>query len=191
MHERQNWCSLTIFFISSPDSSHNFYGKTQTRRFISLQSSLQHIIIKQEYLNSRQLKSAEASASKMGVNNERIVNRRQLLVRAGSFMKMSWRKSKEELIDFDEDNDNENSSLRKGRRKTKPNLSVRFNDDLHVVPSDRKESISDEEKEMLWYQVSYFVLRRFVWRSSSPSNSLSLYFHPLTISFSLSRCANQ
>lgn len=67
-------------------------------------------------------------------------------------MKMSWRKSKEELIDFDEDNDDDNSSLRKNKRKTKPNLSVRFNDDLHVVPSDRKESISDEEKVMLWYQ---------------------------------------
>lgn len=91
----------------------------------------------------------------MGVNNEGIVNRRQLLVRAGSFMKMSWRKSKEELIDFDEDEDNDNSAsnLRKNRRKQKRNLSVRFNDELDiVVANDREEPISDEEIEIRWYQ---------------------------------------
>jgi len=87
----------------------------------------------------------------MGVSNEGIVNRRQLLVRAGSLMKMSWRKSKEELIDFDEDNDNSSSSLRK-KRSQKRNLSVRFNNYLDIVANDRKEPMSEEEITNRWYQ---------------------------------------
>lgn len=92
----------------------------------------------------------------MGVNNEGIVNRRQLLVRAGSFMKMSWRKSKEELIDFNEDDENSGSSLRK-KRSQKRNLSVRFNEDLDIEVNDRKEPMSDEEITDRWYQVCLFA----------------------------------
>ena len=89
----------------------------------------------------------------MGVNNEEIVNRRQLLVRAGSFMKMSWRKSREELIDSNEDGGNGNSCLRRGGKEKKRNLFVRFSDDLHVVPCNRDEPMSDEEIYNRWYQV--------------------------------------
>jgi len=90
----------------------------------------------------------------MGINNEGIVNRRQLLVRAGSFMKMSWRKSKEELIDSNEDEGNISNGLRKGLKKKKRNLSVRFSDDLQAVSSERVEPMSDEEIENTWYQTA-------------------------------------
>lgn len=86
----------------------------------------------------------------MGVNNEGIVNRRQLLVRAGSFMKMSWRKSKEELIDNNNDEGSENSCLRKSRKSNKRNLSVRFSEDLNLT--SKTDELSDEEIENRWYQ---------------------------------------
>lgn len=88
----------------------------------------------------------------MGINNEGTVNRRQLLVRAGSLMKMSWRKSKEELFDYNEDEGNENSNLRKSGRNKKRNLSVRVSDDLHEEPIIYNEPLSDKEIANKWYQ---------------------------------------
>jgi len=91
----------------------------------------------------------------MGINNEGIVNRRQLLVRAGSFMKLSMRKSRGLLIDDNEDDDKENSdnsNLRQRGGRKKRNLSVRFSDNLHIKPSNRDGPMSDEEIENRWYQ---------------------------------------
>ena len=98
----------------------------------------------------------------MGINNEGIVNRRQLLVRAGSFMKLSMRKSRGLLIDDNEDDDKENSdnsNLRQRGGRKKRNLSVRFSDNLHIKPSNRDGPMSDEEIENRWYQVCYDPLR--------------------------------
>ena len=99
----------------------------------------------------------------MGINNEGTVNRRQLLVRAGSLMKMSWRKSKEELFDYNEDEGNENSNLRKSGRNKKRNLSVRVSDDLHEEPIIYNEPLSDKEIANKWYQVC-FSWRTSLWR---------------------------
>ncbi len=90
----------------------------------------------------------------MGINNEGIVNRRQLLVRAGSFMKMSWRKSREELIDNKDDEGSDNSCLRNSKKSKKRNLSVRFSDDLSSS-SSIDEPMSCEEIENRWYQVCF------------------------------------
>lgn len=86
----------------------------------------------------------------MGINNEGIINRRQLLVKAGSFMKISWRKSREKLSDDDDGN-------RKCRRRQRGNLCVRFSDDLCEVPSNLNEPMSDEEIENRWYQSSDYT----------------------------------
>ena len=91
----------------------------------------------------------------MGINNEGIVNRRQLLVRAGSFMKMSWRKSREELIDNKDNEGGDNGCLRKSKKSMKRNLSVRFSDDSSSVSSN--DELSDEEIENRWYQVCFFL----------------------------------
>jgi len=88
----------------------------------------------------------------MGMNNEGIINRRQLLVKAGSLMKLSWRKSREKLIEMNEDDVNDDNNLR--QRRLKRNLSVRFSDDLCVVFSNHDEPMSDEEKDNRWYQSS-------------------------------------
>jgi hypothetical protein len=99
----------------------------------------------------------------MGINNEGIVNRRQLLVRAGSFMKLSMRKSRGLLIDDNEDDDkedSENSNFRQRGGRKKRNLCLRFSDNLHVEPSNRDGPMSDEEVENRWYQVCYDPLRR-------------------------------
>ena len=86
----------------------------------------------------------------MGINNEVIINRRQLLVRAGSFMKLSWRKSREKLFDQNEDN----SNLRHGRRRGK-NLSISFCDESLVTYFTNDEPLSDEDIENMWYQVRH------------------------------------
>jgi len=87
----------------------------------------------------------------MGVNSEGIINRRQLLVKAGSFMKLSWRKSREKLFEQKEDNSNGNSNLRRGRRRLK-NPSVRFCDESLVTYFTNDEALSDEDIENMWYQ---------------------------------------
>eukprot|EP00535_Pseudo-nitzschia_heimii_P006209 CAMPEP_0197187636 /NCGR_PEP_ID=MMETSP1423-20130617/16241_1 /TAXON_ID=476441 /ORGANISM="Pseudo-nitzschia heimii, Strain UNC1101" /LENGTH=245 /DNA_ID=CAMNT_0042639269 /DNA_START=83 /DNA_END=820 /DNA_ORIENTATION=- len=87
----------------------------------------------------------------MGINNEVIVNRRQLLVKAGSFMKLSWRKSREKLFEQNEDNGSCSSNVRRGRRKVK-NLSVRFCDEALVTHVKNDEALSDEDIENMWYQ---------------------------------------
>ena len=94
----------------------------------------------------------------MGINNEGIVNRRQLLVRAGSFMKMSWRKSREELIDNNNDEGSVNGCLRKSKESKKRNLSVRFDEDLNQ--RSNTDELSDEEIEKRWYQVCVFLLHK-------------------------------
>jgi hypothetical protein len=109
---------------------------------------------------------ASLTVLKMGINNEGVINRRQLLVKAGSFMKLSLRKSRGLLIDDDEDDENDNndnSSLRQRGRRKKGNSSVRFSDNLRVEPSNRDGPMSDEEIENRWYQVCYDPLRR-LWR---------------------------
>jgi len=88
----------------------------------------------------------------MGINNEGMVNRRLLLVKAGSFMKTSWRKSKEFLIDISEDDGDDNSNLRQCGKRKKRNLSVRFSDILHEDPSDSNGPMSTDEIENRWYQ---------------------------------------
>jgi len=90
----------------------------------------------------------------MGINNDRIINRRQLLVKAGSFMKISWRKSREKLIDKNEDDedDNDNNNRQQSEGRQKRNLSVQFSDDLRVAPSNHDAPLSDEEIENRWYQ---------------------------------------
>ena len=85
----------------------------------------------------------------MGINNDGIVNRRQLLVKAGSFMKLSWRKSRESLISEDGDNDDgKNNGIRQKR-----SLSVRFSDNLVIEHINGDDPLSDEEKQNRWYQV--------------------------------------
>ena len=87
----------------------------------------------------------------MGINNEGIVNRRQLLVKAGSFMKLSWRKSRESLISEDGDNDDgKNNGIRQKR-----SLSVRFSDNLVIEHINEDDPLSDEEKQNRWYQVRW------------------------------------
>ena len=85
----------------------------------------------------------------MGINNDGIVNRRQLLVKAGSFMKLSWRKSRESLISEDGDNDDGKNN---GNRQ-KRSLSVRFSDNLVIEHINEDDPLSDEEKQNRWYQV--------------------------------------
>ena len=85
----------------------------------------------------------------MGINNEGIVNRRQLLVKAGSFMKLSWRRSRESLISEDGDNDDG----KKNGIRQKRSLSVRFSDNLVVEHINEDDPLSDEEKQNRWYQV--------------------------------------
>ena len=87
----------------------------------------------------------------MGINNDGIVNRRQLLVKAGSFMKLSWRKSRESLISEDGDNDDGKNN---GNRQ-KRSLSVRFSDNLVIEHINEDDPLSDEEKQNRWYQVRW------------------------------------
>ena len=88
----------------------------------------------------------------MGINSEGIINRRQLLVKAGSLMKLSWRKSREKLFEQNEDNGDGNSNFRRGRRKGN-NLSVRFCDETLVTYFKNDEALSDEDIENIWYRV--------------------------------------
>lgn len=92
----------------------------------------------------------------MGVNNEGIVNRRQLLVRVGSLMKLSWRKSREDLFDEgvndDDSCDDENGSPRRRGKCRKRNLFVMFDMDHTEIPSTYDEPMKDEEIKTRWYQ---------------------------------------
>lgn len=88
----------------------------------------------------------------MGVNNEGIIDRRQLLVRAGSFMRHSWRKSKDKLFGQNEDSVNENSIIRRSGRRRGGNLSVCFGDELNVTYFANNDFLSDEDIENIWYQ---------------------------------------
>lgn len=86
----------------------------------------------------------------MGMDNEGIVNRRQLLVKVGSLMKISWRKSKERLLD---DDDNElSNTCRRGRRKRERNSMVMFDDDVVEIPNHCNGSIPEDEIKKRWYQ---------------------------------------
>lgn len=87
----------------------------------------------------------------MGINNEGIIDRRRLLVKSGSLMKLSWRQSRKKLL-IDEDDDNDNSILKQSGRGKKRNLSVRFGEHLNVVHSNCDEFLTDEEIEERWYQ---------------------------------------
>jgi hypothetical protein len=91
----------------------------------------------------------------MGINNEGMINRRLLLVKAGSFMKISWRKSREFIIDKSEDDGEDSNNLRQCGKRKKRNLSVRFSDILHEVPSNNNGPMSNDEIENRWYQVRY------------------------------------
>ena len=73
-------------------------------------------------------------------------------------MKMSWRKSREELIDNKDNEGGDNGCLRKSKKSMKRNLSVRFSDDSSSVSSN--DELSDEEIENRWYQVCFFLLHR-------------------------------
>lgn len=87
----------------------------------------------------------------MGMVNEGIVNRRQLLVKVGSLMKISWRKSRERLLD---DDDNElSNTCRRGRRKRERNSMVMFDDDVVEIPNHCNAPIPEDEIEKRWYQV--------------------------------------
>lgn len=88
----------------------------------------------------------------MGINNEGMINRRMLLVKAGSFMKISWRKSREFIIDKSEDDGEDSNNLRQCGKRKKRNLSVRFSDILHEVPSNNNGPMSNDEIENRWYQ---------------------------------------
>jgi len=87
----------------------------------------------------------------MGINNEGIINRRQLLIRAGSFMKLSWRKSREKLFDQNEGNGINKSNIRRGRRRGN-NLCIRFCDESFVTNFTNEEPLSDEDIKNMWYQ---------------------------------------
>lgn len=98
----------------------------------------------------------------MGVNNEGIVNRRQLLVRVGSLMKLSFKKSRDNKLNvnnednFNDEDDNDGRLVRRGRgrrvRKNR-NLFVQFDDELCEFPSNYgDEPISDDEIEKRWYK---------------------------------------
>jgi hypothetical protein len=91
----------------------------------------------------------------MGINNEGIIDRRRLLVKSGSLMKLSWRQSRKKLL-IDEDDDNDNSILKQSGRGKKRNLSVRFGEHLNVVHSNCDEFLTDEEIEERWYQVGCY-----------------------------------
>jgi len=69
-------------------------------------------------------------------------------------MKISWRKSREKLIDKNEDDedDNDNNNRQQSEGRQKRNLSVQFSDDLRVAPSNHDAPLSDEEIENRWYQ---------------------------------------
>jgi len=62
-----------------------------------------------------------------------IINRRQFLVKLGSFMKNSWRRSsKKNLTDLNNDDIDDNGS--RGRGRSKHNLFVQFDDEEYVIP---------------------------------------------------------
>ena len=64
------------------------------------------------------------------------INRRQLLVKLGSFMKNSWRRSREVLTDEDD---------KKGvniDRHRKHHMFVQFDDEIYVIPNDTNGSSS-------------------------------------------------
>mmetsp|Transcript_2279 Transcript_2279/g.5214 ORF Transcript_2279/g.5214 Transcript_2279/m.5214 type:complete len:264 (+) Transcript_2279:189-980(+) len=94
----------------------------------------------------------------MGVNNEGIVNRRQLLVRVGSLMKLSWRKSKENVLEEDMkdddscDNKNNNSLDQRRGKGRKRNLFVMFDEDRVEIPSTYDEPLSGDEIKTRWYK---------------------------------------
>ena len=100
----------------------------------------------------------------MGVNNEGIVNRRQLLVRVGSLMKLSFKKSRDKLnVNEDNCSDEDDSGCLtlgrggRGRGRKNRNLFVQFDDELCVFPSNYgDEPISDDEIEKRWYKVRYY-----------------------------------
>jgi len=97
----------------------------------------------------------------MGMNNEGITDRRQLLVKAGSFMKLSWKKSREKLFGQNEDNFNDNSNIRRNGRRRGRNLSARFGDELCVTYFTNDAFLSDEDIENWWYQsVDYIRFKK-------------------------------
>jgi len=98
----------------------------------------------------------------MGVssNDEGIINRRQLLVKVGSFMKNSWRRSREKIMT--DLNDDEDDNDIRGRGRSKHNLFVQFdcnNDSPSNIDNDdeQQHKISEYDNkdgkiEDRWYQ---------------------------------------
>jgi hypothetical protein len=68
-----------------------------------------------------------------------IKDRRQLLVKVGSFMKSSWRRSTDKITDSIDDMDNKNSDdvdIKNNRRiRRKHNFFVQFDDEVYAIPS--------------------------------------------------------
>ena len=97
----------------------------------------------------------------MGMNNDAIDDRRQLLVKVSSLIK-SWRISRDNLnTGYSGDENDENvKPLRRGRRKQKRKLSVMFDDELSAVPSYYDGPMSCQEIEDRWYEVRYNALCR-------------------------------
>jgi len=80
-----------------------------------------------------------------------IKDRRQLLVKVGSFMKSSWRRSTDKITDLMDDKDNKNSNdddddddiNNNRRRRRKHNFFVQFDDEVYVIPTSRSSCSFD------------------------------------------------
>mmetsp|Transcript_7719 Transcript_7719/g.13606 ORF Transcript_7719/g.13606 Transcript_7719/m.13606 type:complete len:243 (+) Transcript_7719:300-1028(+) len=98
------------------------------------------------------------SSSSSGEDGIRpVVNRRQLLVKVGSWVKYSWRKSKESLLSLDDDNEDRPTSP----TPAKIPKTVKFEDDEALVteiPTSNGDNdywcgaLSEEEIKLIWYQ---------------------------------------
>mmetsp|Transcript_34858 Transcript_34858/g.39787 ORF Transcript_34858/g.39787 Transcript_34858/m.39787 type:complete len:310 (+) Transcript_34858:77-1006(+) len=102
----------------------------------------------------------------MGVSNNDegscIINRRQLLVKVGNFMKNSWRRSREKIV-TDLNDDKDDNDIR-GRGRSKHNLFVQFDCDYDDSPAnsdndhdEQQQTISEDNNkdgkiEDRWYQ---------------------------------------